>query len=90
MANARDESPALLLERAGRVATLIINDPPWNRMSLDFMDELEGTIDDLAADESVGALVFRGAGDSHFSVGMDLKQLPLGIQRKGSIEAVFD
>ena len=84
------ESPPLLLERDGRVATISINDPPWNRMSLDFMDELEGTIDDLAADRSVGALVFRGAGDSHFSVGMDLKQLPLGVKRKGSIEAVFD
>lgn len=80
----------LLLERDGRVATVVINDAPWNRMSLDFMDELEGVVASLAADSSVGAVVFRGAGDEHFSVGMDLKQLPEGVKRKGSIDALFD
>jgi enoyl-CoA hydratase len=34
--------------------------------------------------------VIRGAGEEHFSVGMDLKQLPEGIAKKGSPEAVFD
>jgi len=80
----------LLLERNGPVATVVINDAPWNRMSLDFMDELEEMVARLAADSSVGAVVFRGAGDEHFSVGMDLKQLPEGVRRKGSIDAVFD
>jgi len=84
-----DSSP-LLIERDGRVATVVINDAPRNRMSLEFMDELEVRIDELGADRSVGAVVFRGAGDENFSVGMDLKQLGEGIKRKGSIEAVFD
>jgi len=83
-------SPPLLVERDGRVATIVINDAPWNRMSLDFMDDLEARVDELAGDKSVGAVVFRGAGDANFSVGMDLKQLPEGVKRKGSIEAVFD
>jgi enoyl-CoA hydratase len=78
------------MEREGGVATLIINDPPMNRMSLDFMDELEARVADLAADKSVRAVIFTGSGDANFSVGMDLKQLPEGVKRKGGIEAVFD
>jgi enoyl-CoA hydratase/carnithine racemase len=84
------ESPPLLLERDGAVATIIINDAPMNRMGLEFMDELEGRADELATDKSVRAIVIRGAGDANFSVGMDLKQLPEGVRRKGSIEAVLD
>ncbi len=41
MSHAAKESPPLLVERDGRVATIVINDAPWNRMSLDFMDDLE-------------------------------------------------
>jgi enoyl-CoA hydratase len=83
-------SGALSVERKGRVATLINDDPPRNRMSLEFMDQLEVAIERLAADDSIGAIVIRGAGEEHFSVGMDLKQLPEGAKRKGGIEAIFD
>ena len=81
---------ALIVERDGRVVTLINDDAPRNRMSLEFMDELEAQVDELERDDTVGAVVIRGAGDEHFSVGMDLKQLPDGIKRKGSADAVFD
>jgi len=81
---------ALLVEREGAVATLINNDPPRNRMSLDFMDALEEQIGKLRDDASVRAIVITAAEHEHFSVGMDLKQLPEGVKRLGSIEAVFD
>ncbi len=84
------EKPPLLLERVDRVATITINDAPMNRMGLDFMDRLEEVVEELAADKSVGAVVITGAGDRNFSVGMDLKQLPEGVKRKGSLEAIFD
>jgi enoyl-CoA hydratase len=90
MVDSVKQSRPLLVESDGAVATIIINDAPRNRMSLEFMDELEVRVAELAADKSVRAVVFRGAGDDHFSVGMDLKQMPEGIERKGSIEAVFD
>jgi enoyl-CoA hydratase len=80
----------LLVSRDGAVETLTINDPPRNRMGLAFMDALEAEVERLAGDASVRAVVIRGAGDEHFSVGMDLKQLPEGIARMGSPEAVFD
>jgi len=80
----------LLVERHGAVETFVINDAPRNRMGLEFMDALETEIARVAQDAGVRAIVIRGAGEEHFSVGMDLKQLPEGIARMGSAEAVFD
>lgn len=88
--NAQSNDPALLIERDGPVETLVINDAPRNRLSLAFMDALEAEVARVADDAEVRALVIRGAGDLNFSVGMDLKQLPAGIARMGSIEAVLD
>jgi enoyl-CoA hydratase/carnithine racemase len=80
----------LSVERAGAVVTLANNDPPRNRMSLDYMDALEDQIEKIRLDPSVRAVVITAAGDEHFSVGMNLKQLPEGIERLGSLEAIFD
>jgi len=80
----------LLIERKGAVETLLINDAPRNRMGLAFMDALEVEVERLAAEPAVRAVVIRGAGEENFSVGMDLKQLPEGIARLGSVEALFD
>ena len=84
------EERPLIIEREGAVETLVIDDAPRNRMSLEFMDALEAEVERLAGDASVRAVVIRGAGEENFSVGMDLKQLPEGIRRMGSPEAVFD
>jgi enoyl-CoA hydratase len=85
-----NESSPLTLERDGHVATIMINDPPRNRMTLGFMDELERQVKGLSLDGSVRAIVITAAGDENFSVGMDLKQLPEGVRTKGSIDAVLD
>lgn len=84
-----DNEP-LLVERTGAVVTLVNNDPPRNRMTLDYMDALEAWIERIRDDDAVRAVVITAAGDAHFSVGMDLKQLPEGVERMGSIDAVFD
>ena len=80
----------LIVQRDAAVETFVINDSPRNRMSLEFIDALEVEVERVAKDSAVRAIVIRGAGEEHFSVGMDLKQLPKGIQRMGSPEAVFD
>jgi len=82
--------PALLLERDGAVAVITNNDAPMNRMTLEFIDALEETIEQLAEDGGVRAIVIRGAGDENFSVGMNLKQLGEGIERRGGIDALLD
>jgi len=81
---------ALLIERDGPVETLVLNDPPRNMLGLDVVDALEREVERLAGDASVRAVVIRGAGEEHFSVGMNLKQLPEGVARLGSPEALFD
>jgi enoyl-CoA hydratase len=59
-------------------------------MSLEFMDALEAEVARVADDPGVRAVVLRGSGEGHFSVGMDLKQLPEGVARMGSLETVLD
>lgn len=87
---AAERERPLRVERDGPVETLVINDAPRNRMSLELMDALEAEVARLETDASVRAVVIRGAGEENFSVGMDLKQLPEGARRKGSVEALFD
>jgi enoyl-CoA hydratase/carnithine racemase len=89
-ADTASSGPPLLVERHGAVETFVINDAPRNRMSLEFMDALEAQVASVARDPGVRAIVVRGAGEENFSVGMDLKQLPQGIARMGSPEALFD
>jgi enoyl-CoA hydratase len=80
----------ILVEQRGPVTILSINDAPWNRMSLEFMDRLEILTAEIAEDDSVRAIVITGEGTGNFSVGMNLKQLPQGIKDKGSADALFD
>ena len=83
-------SEILLYETKEAVAILTINDAPYNRMSLDFMDQLEEMVNKISADTSIRAVVLTASGLDNFSVGMNLKQLPEGIERKGSRDALFD
>ena len=81
---------SLLVEHLGAVARLTLNDPPFNRMSLNFMDELEQQAADIANDSDIRSVLLTSAGQENFSVGMNLKQLPEGIERMGSAQAVFE
>ena len=83
-------SEPLEIQRRGAVVIVSINDAPYNRMSLALMDQLETTTSALERDEAVRAVVVTGAGGENFSVGMDLKELPRGIQIKGGADALFD
>ena len=80
----------LLFEIDAAVAILTINDAPYNRMSLDFMDAFEETVDKISKDNAIRAVVLTAAGLDNFSVGMNLKQFQEGIERKGSSDALFD
>ena len=83
------EAP-LKCEQQNAVAVVTINDAPYNRMSLEFIDQLEAVVADIATDDSIRAVVLTAAGEDNFSVGMNLKQLPEGIQGMGSPDALFD
>ena len=83
-------SEILLYETKEAVAILTINDAPYNRMSLDFMDQLENMVNKISVDSSIRAVVLTASGLDNFSVGMNLNQLPEGVERKGSRDALFD
>ncbi len=83
-------SEPLLIETLGAVTRLTINDAPFNRMSLDFMDELDNQVTKISNSPDVRAVLLTSSGSENFSVGMNLKQLPEGIERMGSAEAVFE
>lgn len=71
------------------VATFSINGPPYNLMSLEYIDRLEEQLPEVLADDDIRAMVFTAEGLDHFSAGMDLKQIPQGVQKAGSPEAFF-
>ena len=81
---------SLKYEKDNAVAILTINDFPYNRMSLNFMDALEDRVTKIAEDDSIRAVVLTAEGLENFSVGMNLKQFSEGVERKGSSDALFD
>lgn len=83
-------SQALLVTIENAVATLSINDAPYNRMTLDYIDQLEEVLPQLAENNDVRALVFTSEGLENFSVGMNLKQFAEGAKRKGGADALLD
>jgi enoyl-CoA hydratase len=85
-----EAKPSLVVDKDDAVTTISINDAPWNRMSLEFMNELEALVDELAGDKSVRAVVITGEGDEHFSVGMHLKQMAGTVKSRGDMEALLD
>jgi enoyl-CoA hydratase len=68
------EKEPIVVRRAASVATIELNDPPYNRLSMALIDALEKTIDEVEQDEGVRAIVLRGAGDANFSVGADIRE----------------
>jgi len=80
----------LLRQQIGAVTVVSINNPPYNKMSLAFVDQLESVVAEIAKDDSTRAVVLTAEGLDNFSVGMNLKQLPEGIAREGSADALLD
>ena len=67
--------PILLREDSAGVATLTLNRPAqFNSLSEELLAELQATLNVIAADKSVRAVVIAGAGKA-FCSGHDLKQM---------------
>ena len=63
-------------EQDGAVALVTIDNPPVNALSAPLLEELETEIDRLDGDESVRAIVLRGAGERAFVAGADISEFP--------------
>ena len=82
--------PLLFTKRDDGVAIVSTNDDPLNRMTLTYVDRLGEVVEEIAADPAIRAFVVTAEGDTNFSVGMNLKQLPEGIERAGDVDTFFD
>lgn len=83
-------SEPLIFTRDDAVAVISVNDAPHNRMSLDFVDQLEARVNEIAEDDSIRAVVITAEGLDNFSVGMNLMQLMDGVKAAGGPDPFFD
>ncbi len=63
------------IERQGPVAVLTLDRPPVNAIDLEILKEAEAAVEEVSADDAVGAIVLTGAGRC-FCAGVDLKVVP--------------
>lgn len=62
------------VEKAGGIATLTLNRPPVNAMTIRFYDEITRAFEAAGGDRSVRCIVLKSASDRAFSAGLDLKE----------------
>ena len=84
-----DSADVVLVEKSGAIATVVLNDPPHNRLSMAMVDRLEETIPQLASDRELRAVVITGAGDRTFSVGADIREFGKAAMEMG-MRAFFE
>lgn len=63
-------SDSLILERAGRVATLTVDRPPLNILDLAALEDLRLKLEALSEDADLQLLILRGGGAKAFSAGV--------------------
>src|ERR687887_1684606 len=67
----------ILVEHEGPVATVVFNRPRMrNAISLAMWTEIARVTEGLAKDDSVRAIVYRGAGTEAFASGADISEFP--------------
>jgi enoyl-CoA hydratase/carnithine racemase len=77
-------------EQRGPVAVITIDDAPYNRMSLAFMNARESLVATISGDRTIRAVVITAAGDQNFSVGMNLNELISSLGDAGRVDAILD
>lgn len=81
-------SDEILIERNGRIATVVFNRPHVrNAFNLAMWSALPGVVDGLARDPDVRAIVFRGAGEDAFASGADISEFRENRKDRASAEA---
>lgn len=63
-------------DRRGKIATITIDNPPLNVLSMRVAEEFEECVTDVAADPGVSVVVVTGAGERAFMAGGDIKEFP--------------
>lgn len=64
----------LLIEKRDRIATMTLNRPPMNPMSVRMLDALHAALTDLEKDRAIRCIVLTGAGERAFCAGADIRE----------------
>ena len=81
-------SDEILVERHGRIATVVFNRPQVrNAFNLAMWSALPGVVEGLVRDPGVRAIVFRGAGEEAFASGADISEFRENRKDRASAEA---
>lgn len=73
----------VLLEKANGVATITLNRPPANALSMAHLADIGGAFKEVEKDESVRVVVVTGSGDKFFSGGAEIKEF--GVADTGQL-----
>ncbi len=73
----------ILVSRDGMVATVELNDPPYNRLGMALIDRLESVVEEIAEDKTIRSVVLRGAGGENLSVGADIREFGAAAGERG-------
>src|ERR1017187_1606062 len=64
---------AIQLERQGAVSSIVLNKPPLNIIDFTMIQEIRSALKQAEDDPGIRVLVFRGAGEKGFSVGVSVQ-----------------
>jgi len=62
----------IILEKEDKIATITLNRPPMNPLSIELVKEVNAAIDDIKEDPSIRVVIITGAGDRAFAAGADV------------------
>ncbi|MGJ9457794.1 enoyl-CoA hydratase [Oceanobacillus sp. CF4.6] len=80
------------MEKSEGIATVTIDNPPMNVLSMQVTKELDEVFQTLAEDNEVIAVILTGNGEKAFMAGADIKEFPDRGANKGVVDthAVFN
>jgi len=64
----------VLIEKRDRIATMTLNRPPMNPMSVRMLDALHAALTDIEKDRAIRCIVLTGAGERAFCAGADIRE----------------
>lgn len=71
-----DRKELVSCEFEGRLIWVTLNNPPFNVLNRELLDQLDEVFDNLEAREDVPVVILRGGGEKAFAAGADIKNFP--------------